>query len=152
MKDDDHSTQTLASIDAMIAKAQTLKRKLEALHQEEEILHKHQRARLQHLQDMHEIPSIADVKYDKWSKIRLDRMLVDYLLRMGYTDSARQLASEKNVEELVDVDAFLISARIEQSLKNQRTQECLAWCSENRQALKKTDVCPLALWKTSTSC
>ncbi|THX19189.1 protein FYV10 [Aureobasidium pullulans] len=129
--------QTLASLDAMIAKAQTLKRKLEALHAEEEMLHRHQRARIQHLQELHDIPNLADVKYDEWSKVRLDRMLVDYLLRQGYTRSADQLAKEKKIEDLVDVQAFIECSRIEASLQNGRTQECLAWCSENKQTLKK---------------
>ncbi|GAB7347791.1 hypothetical protein MBLNU459_g5332t1 [Dothideomycetes sp. NU459] len=128
---------TLASLDAMIAKAQTLKRKLEALHAEEETLHRSQRARIQHLQQLHEIPSLADVKYDEWSKVRLDRMLVDYLLRRGYTDSAAQLAKEKGIEELVDVDAFMACGAIEESLRSGRTAECLSWCGENKQALKK---------------
>ncbi|THW04692.1 protein FYV10 [Aureobasidium pullulans] len=129
--------QTLASLDAMIARAQTLKRKLEALHAEEEMLHRHQRARIQHLQELHDIPNLADVKYDEWSKVRLDRMLVDYLLRQGYTRSADQLAKEKKIEDLVDVQAFIECSRIEASLQNGRTQECLAWCSENKQTLKK---------------
>jgi macrophage erythroblast attacher len=129
--------QTIASLDAMIAKAQTLKRKLEALHAEEGMLHRHQRARIHHLQELHDIPNLADVKYDEWSKVRLDRMLVDYLLRQGYLQSASQLAKEKNIEDLVDVHAFVECSRIEQSLQNGRTQECLAWCSENKQTLKK---------------
>lgn len=128
---------TLASLDAMIAKAQTLKRKLEALHADEHMLHRHQRARINHLQDLHDIPNLADVKYHDWSKVRLDRMLVDYLLRQGYVQSASQLAKEKRIEDLVDVQAFIESSRIQHSLQNGRTQECLAWCSENKQTLKK---------------
>lgn len=124
----------------MIARAQTLKRKLEALHSEENILHRSQRARVQHLQDLHSIPSLADVKFDEWSKVRLDRMLVDYLLRRGYSDSAAQLAKEKGIEELVDVEAFLACGGIEESLRNGRTGEALAWCGENKQALKKMNV------------
>lgn len=128
---------TLASIDAMLNKAQTLKRKLESLHQEEQTLHRHQKARLQHIQDLHEIPNLVDVKYDRWTRVRLDRLLVDYLLRQGYESSAKQLAQEKGIEDLVDVDAFLAAGQIESSLKQKRTQECLAWCSENKRALKE---------------
>lgn len=129
--------QTLASLDAMLARAQTLKRKLEALHTEEQGIHRAQRARVQHLQDLHEIPSLADVKYDQWSKIRLDRMLVDHLLRQGYTESAQQLAKEKGIEDLVDVGEFIECGRIEDSLRRGETKDCLAWCAENKQALKK---------------
>lgn len=140
LKDSHDSATTLASIDAMLAKAQTLKRKLELLQQEEKIIHKHQKARLQHLQNLHEIPSLVDVKYDRWSRVRLDRLLVDYLLRMGYTDSAKQLAQEKGIEDLVDVDVFMAASHIERSLREGRTQECLVWCNENKRALKEINV------------
>jgi len=124
----------------MLAKAQTLKRKLESLQQEERTINKHQKARLQHLQDLHEIPSLVDVKYDRWSRVRLNRLLVDYLLRMGYTDSAKQLAREKGIEDLVDVNVFLAAGNIEQSLREGRTQECLGWCTENKRAVKEMNV------------
>ena len=37
---------------------------------------------------------VEDVKYEVWSRTRLDRLLVDYLLRHGYNESARALADE----------------------------------------------------------
>src|SRR5271170_4610733 len=45
--------QTLASLDAMIARMQTLKRKLQALHDEEQIIQAHSAKRIQHLQDLY---------------------------------------------------------------------------------------------------
>lgn len=128
---------TLASLDATLAKAQNLKRKLEALQAEEQILHRQQRARIQHLQELHEIPSLADVKYDNWSHTRLDRLLVDYLLRQGYAESARELAQEKGIEDLVDVGVFEECGKIEKGLRQGKTKDCLSWCNENKQALKK---------------
>ncbi|EMC99190.1 hypothetical protein BAUCODRAFT_64742 [Baudoinia panamericana UAMH 10762] len=134
-----HSTpaETLASLDATLAKAQNLKRKLEALHAEERTLHRQQKARIRHLQDLHEIPSLADVKYDVWSHVRLDRLLVDYLLRQGYVESARQLAAGKGVEELVDIAVFEECGKIDAALRGGDVREALAWCGENKQALKK---------------
>lgn len=129
--------QTLASLNAALAKAQTLKRKLEALYTEEQNLHRQQRSRVEHLQQLHEISSLADVQYDSWSQTRLDRLLVDYLLRQGYTQSAKELATEKNIQELVDVDVFENCGRIEASLLAGDTEECLKWCSDNKQSLKK---------------
>jgi len=77
-------TKTSAKVlDKMIERMQSLKRKMEDLHEEEKVLHQNSRKRIQHLQDLYEIPSLADVKYDEWSKIRLNRLLVDYLLRSG---------------------------------------------------------------------
>lgn len=132
--------QQLASLDATLAKARNLKRKLELLHAEEQALHRQQRHRLEHLQSLHEINSLADVKYDAWSHTRLDRLLVDYLLRQGFTQSARELAQEKGVQDLVDVDVFEECGKIEKSLGAGSTQECLSWCVDNKQALKKINV------------
>jgi len=132
---------TLASLDATLQKAQTLKRKLELLHAEEQTLHGQQKARIEHLQALHEIPGgLVDVKYDHWSHTRLDRLLVDYLLRQGYTESAKALAREKGVEALVDVAVFEEVGRIERSLRAGEVKEALAWCGENKQALKKINV------------
>jgi len=96
--------------------------------------------RIAHLQDLYTIPSLADEGYDQWSRVRLDRLLVDALLRSGFGESARMLAREKGIEDLVDVDVFVQCARIETSLKRGSTTECLAWCSENRNTLRKIKV------------
>lgn len=131
-------TQTLTSLDAMISKMQGLKRKLSTLQSEEATLHKAAKARLQHLQDLHTVPSLLDVKYDDWSRVRLSRLLVDYLLRAGYADSAASLARAKGIEELVDVDAFVACHRIERSLsEGMNTALALEWCKEHGKELKK---------------
>ncbi|KAF2151146.1 protein fyv10 [Myriangium duriaei CBS 260.36] len=131
------SSATVASLDAVLNKAQTLKRKLEALHAEERALQSQQKARLRHLQELHEIPSLVDVKFDRWSKVRLDRMLVDYMLRMGFDRSAKLLTQERKIEGLVDVDAFRALEDINRSLRQGRTNEALTWCQDNKRALKE---------------
>ena len=131
---------TVASLDHMIGRMQGLKRKMEALHGEERALQRASRMRIRHLQDLYEIPSLADVKYEEWSRVRLDRLLVDYLLRCGYGESARALAREKGIEELVDLEVFVQCHRVEESLRRRSTQECLAWCAEHRPMMKKLDV------------
>jgi macrophage erythroblast attacher len=98
---------TLDSLDSMISKMQNLKRKVEGLHDEEMRIHKSAKARLRHLQDLYDIHSLVDVKYDEWSRTRLSRLLVDYLLREGYSESAAHLAQSKGITDLVDVDAFV---------------------------------------------
>lgn len=129
---------TLASLDGMISKMQGLKRKLENLHEEEMRIHKSNKARLQHLQDLYEIQSLVDVKYDEWSRIRLSRLLVDYLLREGYSESAAHLAASQGIQELVDVDSFVSCHKIERSLREERnTALALNWCKENSKELKK---------------
>lgn len=132
---------TLASLDGMISRMQGLKRKLEGLDEESETIFEHSARRIDHLGDLYAIPSLGDVKYDEWSRIRLDRLLVDYLLRNGFVKSARALAKEKDIEELVDLDVFIQCNKIQDSLKRGRTQECLAWCTENKLGLRKLNVC-----------
>ena len=131
------SDQTLADLDAMIARMQTMKRKLQALHEEEQAIQAHSQKRIRHLQDLYEIQSLADVKYDEWSRVRLDRLMVDYLLRAGYSKSAASLANEKNIEDLVDLDVFVQCQKVADSLERGETKEALMWCTENRTALKK---------------
>ena len=81
-----------------------------------------------------------DVKYEQWSRTRLDRLLVDYLLRNGYKDSAVALAQEKGIEDLVDVDTFVQMSRIRESLLKGRVTEALSWCQENKKELRKLEV------------
>jgi macrophage erythroblast attacher len=116
---------------------QTLKRKLQALHEEEQTIHAHSQKRIKHLQDLYEIPSLADVKYDEWSRVRLDRLIVDYLLRSGYPKSAASLAKEKGIEDLVDLDVFVQCQKVADSLERGETKDALMWCTENKTALRK---------------
>lgn len=131
------SDETLASLDAMIARMQTMKRKLQVLHEEEQAIQAHSQKRIRHLQDLYEIQSLADVKYDEWSRIRLDRLMVDYLLRAGYSKSAASLAKEKSIEDLVDLDVFVQCQKVADSLERRETKEALMWCTENKTALRK---------------
>lgn len=101
----------------------------------------HSKKRIAHLQDLYDIPSLVDEGYDRWSRVRLDRLLVDFLLRNGFGESAKQLAKERGIEDLVDVDVFVQCARIEASLSKGSTVECLGWCAENKNPLRKIKVC-----------
>ena len=125
----------------MINRMVNLKRKMETLHEEEKVLNEHSRARIKHLKDLYDIPSLTDVKYDEWARVRLNRLLVDYLLRSGYGESARALAREKEIEQLVDLDVFVQCHRIEESLRNGNTAEGLAWCAEHKPMMRKSSVC-----------
>lgn len=85
--------------------------------------------------------SLDDVKYEEWSRTRLDRLLVDYLLRYGYKESASELAQEKGIGELVDVETFVQMSRVSESLRRGRVTEALAWCNENKKDLRRMEVC-----------
>lgn len=143
--------QTLATLDAMIARMQGLKRKMESLQEEEKKIQAQSRKRIQHLEALYKIPSLADVKYDQWSRVRLDRLLVDHMLRSGYSESAKQLAKERGIEELVDLEVFTQCQRVVESLHRGETKEALQWCGENKAALKKSQVCGFPFWISCSS-
>ena len=124
----------------MVARLRSLQRRIELLQQEEALLARQATARVDHLQELYGIPSLADVKYEEWSKVRLDRLLVDYLLRMGYERSARALAREQGITDLVDLEVFAHCHQIADSLKRGSTAEALAWCAEHKALMKKSNV------------
>ena len=132
--------EILKNLDAMVARMQGLKRKLESCAEEDERLRSHSLARIEHLSELYTIPTLDDVKYEKWSRVRLNRLLADYLLRNGYCKSAAALAEAKGIEKLVDMSTFLRMNDVKESLKEQRFTEALAWCAENKKELRKTDV------------
>jgi len=131
--------EVLKNVDSMIARMRGLKRKLNACSEEETRLHRQSQSRIRHLAELYGMQSLDDVKYEQWSRTRLDRLLVDYLLRYGYKESATALAKEKNIEDLVDVDTFVQMSRIRDSLRNGRVTEALAWCAENKKELRRMD-------------
>lgn len=113
---------------------------MEALQEEEKRIQIQSRKRIQHLQDLYKIQSLTDVKYDEWSRVRLDRLLVDHMLRSGFIESAKQLSREKGIEDLVDTEVFVQCQRIAESLRRGDPREALQWCGENKAALKKGQV------------
>jgi macrophage erythroblast attacher len=130
----------LKNLDSMISRMRGLKRKLTTCAEEETRLQKHSQSRVKHLGELYSMQSLDDVKYEAWSRTRLDRLLVDYLVKNGYRESATALAKEKRIEELVDVDTFVQMNRIRDSLRNGKTAEALSWCSENKKELRKNEV------------
>jgi len=127
----------------MLARVRGLKRKLNTCSEEENRLHQQSQSRIKHLGELYGMQSLDDVKYEEWSRTRLDRLLVDYLLRNGYKESAQALAKEKGIEDLVDVETFVQMSRIRESLQNGRVTEALAWCAENKKDLRRMEVSPL---------
>lgn len=130
----------LKNVDSMLTRMRGLKRKLQSCAEEEKRLQTQSTARIKHISSLYDIKSLEDVKYEEWSRTRLDRLLVDYLLRNGYKESATALAQEKNIEALVDVDTFVQMSRIKDSLCKGKVTEALAWCSENKKELRKMEV------------
>lgn len=100
-----------------------------------------------------------------WQKTRVDRMLVDHILRAGHYSAAMSLAESSGIEvrerereqwwkkgkggrdlpsmlaifpqELVDVDIFVVCQRVEDALRNHDTGPCLTYCHDNRSKLRR---------------
>jgi len=132
--------EVLKNLDSMITRMRGLKRKLTACAEEENRILQHTQSRIKHIGELYSMQSVDDVKYESWSRTRLDRLLVDYLLRNGYKESAIALAREKGIEELVDMDTFVQMSRIRESLRAGKVTEALAWCTENKKELRRTGV------------
>ncbi|KAL2181374.1 CTLH/CRA C-terminal to lish motif domain-containing protein [Thermothelomyces heterothallicus CBS 202.75] len=125
------------SLDQMLGKMRGLKRKLAAAAEEEDRLYRQMDARVAHLRELANLNTVDDVKYEAWSRQRLDRLLVDYMLRHGYGSSAAALADERGMRDLVDIDTFATMSKIRQSLEKGSVQEALSWCNENKKELRK---------------
>lgn len=90
------------------------------------------RARLDHLES-------ADVEnLSEWNNTRMKRILVDYMLRMSYYDTAMELAESSNIQDLVDIDVFLDAKKVVDALQNKEVAPALAWCADNKSRLKKS--------------
>ncbi|EIW55245.1 glucose-induced degradation complex subunit FYV10 [Trametes versicolor FP-101664 SS1] len=129
---------TTKAIDGMIARVEGLKRKLSDMQETAakptlDVL----RERLQHLGTLERLESTTEPEFTRWTDTRLDRWIVDWALRNGKEKTARMIASEKGIEKLVDIDLFSDIRRIEDALNRKSCTEALAWCSENKAALRK---------------
>lgn len=130
----------LKNLDAMLARMRGVKRKLSAYADEEARLHDQAAARIAHLDELYSLKTVDDVKYEAWSRRRLDRLLADYMLRQGHYESARQLAKERGMEKLVDADTFEKHGHIVKELLAGRVSDALTWCADNKKELRKQSV------------
>ncbi|KAL1936527.1 hypothetical protein VTP01DRAFT_661 [Rhizomucor pusillus] len=129
--------QAAETMDQLLQQLESTKRKLEKYWNEEAYHTKRLKARISHLNEISHVTSVKAPEFQHWSKVRLNRVIVDYLLREGLTETARRVAAESDVEDMVDVQLFAQSEKVEEALRNHSCKECLHWCSENRSSLKK---------------
>ncbi|KAI5289339.1 GID complex subunit containing RING finger motif, partial [Ascosphaera acerosa] len=127
----------LAALDALVAGLQGLRHRLETLNRRDRTQLERTGKRLAHLRAFHAIGDTADARYADWARTRLNRLLVDHLTREGYQRSARRLAEETGLLDLVDLDTFEACNSIAAKLAAGDHAAALAWCSLNKDALKK---------------
>lgn len=131
---------TVKTLDAEIARLYTVRAKLSAKADEEASLHRRISCRAAHFDKLIALQTIGDAGYSAWSRTRLDLLIVDYLLRHGWTDSAHALVAERHLEDMVDLDAISLFMRIRKSILDGSVTEALQWVIANRRVLKKMDV------------
>ncbi|XP_059666160.1 protein MAEA homolog [Cornus florida] len=124
--------QAVQHLNSLVSRLQGLKRKLENGNHTENLQAQRCRACLEHLES-------ADLgNLSEWSNTRLKRILVDYMLRMSYYDTAIKLAESGNIQDLVDINVFHDAKNVVDALQNKELAPALAWCADNKSRLKKS--------------
>ncbi|NXO29792.1 MAEA protein, partial [Cisticola juncidis] len=125
-------------LDGVVEKLSVLKRKAVESIQAEDESAKLCKRRIEHLK---EHSSDQPAPANMWKKKRMDRMMVEHLLRCGYYNTAVKLARQSGIEDLVNIEMFLTAKEVEESLERQETMTCLAWCHDNKSRLRKMKGC-----------
>ncbi|XP_068228765.1 E3 ubiquitin-protein transferase MAEA isoform X2 [Palaemon carinicauda] len=132
---DNRSASNISSLlGGVVEKLTNFKRKAEEVTQDETECGRVVKRRVDHLK---EHDSLSPSVVAEWKRTRLDRLLVEYLLRAGCYSTATKLASARGTEGLTNLDVFLVAREVEQSLACRDTSKCLSWCHDNRSKLRK---------------
>ncbi|KAJ1952971.1 GID complex subunit containing RING finger motif, partial [Linderina pennispora] len=96
------------ALDGMIDRLKTLKRKLEVVKQEEALLIQRSKQRAMQLNELSTFTSSTQPEFERWCRTRLDRVLIDYMLRSGHTSTAQQLIDSNGLEHFADSSLFTL--------------------------------------------
>lgn len=72
---------------------------------------------------------------------KLDRVLVDHLLRQGFYDVASHLVSGVNLADFADMEVFRSAQQVCAQLQQHCCDLGLIWCVSNRSKLRRTGSC-----------
>lgn len=124
------------ALDNLVQNLQVVKRKADESILDEQEAAQVCKKRLDHLKGMFESP-YNELAISLWKRKRLERLLVDHLLRDGLYETAAKLTKHSNLENLTNMDLFMVARRVECSLQAGDTSKCLAWCHDNKSKLRK---------------
>ncbi|GAA6059814.1 hypothetical protein JCM10212_003726, partial [Sporobolomyces blumeae] len=135
--DDSERLQVLAKVDAMLSRMKGLKKKLQGLERQTNLVNDLVRERMHHLASVP--PALEHSSYPAWASKRLSHHLVDYMLRASppLNRSAQALADELGVARLVDQELWQELSKVETALRDRDLDQVLSWIGENRTALRK---------------
>lgn len=95
---------------------------------------------LPHMRDAEEDPEESQISIaaeNQWKKIRLNRLIVEHFLRLGYYDTAEVLANRAGIREISNLDIFNVTREVEKDLSQHNTAKCIMWCADNKSKLRK---------------
>ncbi|KAG9128542.1 GID complex subunit containing RING finger motif [Ceratobasidium sp. 392] len=131
--------ETARVLDGIITRTEGLKKRLQDLQNNSVAPTQSSfKQRLDHLATLEGATTVDQSDYIQWTETRTDRWLVDWAFRNSREETAITLAKEKGLEALVDTDLFAEIRKVEDALNDHKCAVALAWCSENKAALKKT--------------
>lgn len=126
--------EIISSFTSIVEKLRSIKKRSVDLRNEEKDLLKLIKKRIDHLK---ENESTSSTVCKGFKKTRFDRVLVDYFLRSGFYNTAQILAEKVGIQNMTNIDIFLVEKEIIESLRNKETNKCFVWCNENKSKLKK---------------
>lgn len=126
-KKNDCPEQILKGINEEIANMTTLKHKYTKLTEEEDSFWSHLETRVHNLVDLEEQTVPQPNKSEKMNSffaLKLDRTILDFMLRQGYFTTAKLFAQQKGILEFSDLPVFAEIRRIKTALE--QDQNCVA--------------------------
>lgn len=124
----------------VVERLQVLKRKADESISDELSAVQACKRRLDHVRQSvtHSIPRELHMAYaNEWKQTRLDRMIVEHFLRLGYYETAERLAERKGIKDLTNLEIFQTTREVEEDLRRHNTAKCIAWCNDNKSKLRK---------------
>ncbi|KAG5671860.1 hypothetical protein PVAND_002031 [Polypedilum vanderplanki] len=100
-------------------------------------LHKSPNMRMEEDDEHSNESQIAIAAANQWKKIRLNRLIVEHFLRLGYYDTAEILANRSGIRDITNIDIFQVSREVEKDLAQHNTTKCILWCIDNKSKLRK---------------
>ncbi|VDN31515.1 unnamed protein product [Gongylonema pulchrum] len=77
------------------------------------------------------------MKKEAWCNQRVYRLIIEYLLRGGYFETAQKLAEQANVQDICNHSIFEDAKQVEASLLRHETGRCLEWIADNKSRLRR---------------
>lgn len=59
-----------------------------------------------------------ELKKETWCNQRINRLIIDYLLRAGYFETAQKLAEQSDVEDMCNRSVFMIAKQVSLAFKS----------------------------------